>query len=402
MRMKNQKRSLRQSSSSQNLHEKTTTNRKFFSVVRSLGMPIIGLLFGFFLAFLYIHFFRSQSSASPSPVSVTVAEPTPTPTPSSISVLLLGYGGPHHDGGYLTDTIMQAVIQPNDKRILMITIPRDIAVKIPVSETQTRDDKINAAFAIGIDDKNYPNKPAEFLGSKNPGALAKKLVGDITGIPIDYFVAVSFDGFVKAIDVLGGVDVYFEEPFNDYRYPIKGKEQDTCGKSEEEVAALTASLKGDELEKQFPCRYEHLFVPQGTQRLNGELALKVARSRHSTSDFDRSKRQRMILEAMKEKVFQIGFLPKAIPFFLSLGRDVKTDMDVDLLKSLLRYANEMRSYDTVSIALSDENVLTQGYNAVGQFILYPKTGKNDWRSIHDFIEQEATKSAFKDLRQTQE
>jgi LCP family protein required for cell wall assembly len=359
---------------------------------RSLILPILGLFAGFIAAFFYIRLHPATSQFLINPLARVTPAPTPTPGPKPISLLLLGYGGPDHDGGYLTDTIIQAVVQPNAKRIIMITIPRDLAVDIPVSQSRILKDKINAAFAIGMDDKNYPEKAQEFRAKTNPGALAKKLVGEITGYPIDSYIAVSFEGFVKAIDVLGGVDVMFPAPFDDYRYPVKGKENDPCGKSQEEIASLSAVLKGDELEKQFPCRFEHLHIDKGLQHLDGELALKVARSRHSSSDFDRSQRQRKIIEAAKEKIFEIGFLPKAIPFFLSLGKDLKTDIDTDVLIALLPYAQELRSYAVVDIALSDENVLGQGYNATGQYVLYPKTGMGNWRIIHEFIQSESTKS----------
>ncbi len=366
------------------------TSLSFNRSKRSWIIPICGLLAGFLAAFLYVSFIRK--SPAPPTVSDVLSSPTSTPIPTPISLVLLGYGGPTHDGGYLTDSIIQIVIDPQERRVLMIHVPRDIAVKIPVSDTEIRENKINAAFAIGIDDVRYPNKPKEFQASTNPGALVKKLISEITGIPVSHFIAVSFDGFVKAIDTLGGIEVVFDQPFSDERYPIRGKETDLCGKTEEEVAFLSSTLKGDALEQQFSCRYEHLYIPQGRQRLDGELALKVARSRHSTSDFDRSRRQRLILDAVKEKVFQIGFLPKAIPFFVSLGKDVKTDMDLELIAALLRSANEMRSYTLVPIELSDENVLTSGYNAIGQFVLQSRQG-NDWSFIHEFIQLESTKSA---------
>lgn len=359
-------------------------------------LPVLGLFGGLLAAFIYVSFKPIQIKPNPI-ISITqTPTPTPTPGPKPISILLLGYGGPDHDGGYLTDTLIEAVVQPEQKKILMITIPRDLAVPIPLSDAQIWEDKINAAFAIGIDDKNYPNKPNEYKGSTNPGALAKKLIGEITGYPVDNYVALSFDGFIRAIDTLGGVDVYFSQAFDDYRYPIKGKEKDTCGRSEEEVATLSAALKGDELEEQFPCRFEHVHVDKGTQHLTGELALKVARSRHSFNlrgDFSRSERQRAIIQAAKEKVFKIGFLPKAIPFFLSLGRDLKTDIDVGFLTSLLPFAQDLRSYKVVSIALSDENVLDQGYNGRGQYVLNTRPNSYNWKEIQAFIREEASKSS---------
>ena len=146
----------------------------------------------------------------------------------------------------------------------------------------------------------------------------------------------------------------------------------------------------------FPCRYEHLHVSKGTQHLDGETALKVARSRHSAEtrgNFSRSERQRAIIEAAKEEIFKIRFLPKAIPFFLSLGKDLKTDVNVNLLTSMLPFAQDVRSYKIVPIALSDENVLNQGYNSRGQYVLNTKTTPYDWKSVQTFIQNEASKSS---------
>ncbi len=366
------------------------------AVARSWILPVFGLVFGLLAAFVYVKFHPQTIKVVSNPLVKITPTPTPTPGPKPVSILLLGYGGPDHDGGYLTDTLIEAVVQPEKKQVLMITIPRDLAVSIPVSDTQMWEDKINAAFAIGIDDKNYPNKPSQYKGSTNPGALAKKLIGDVTGYPIDYYVALSFDGFVKAINTLGGVDVSFDQSFDDYRYPIRGKENESCGFSEQDIATLSATYKGDDLESLFTCRYEHLHVSKGTQHLDGETALKVARSRHSAEtrgDFSRSQRQRAIIQAAKEKIFQVGFLPKAIPFFLSLGKDLKTDVDAGFLTSLLPFAQDLRTYKIVAIALSDENVLNQGYNGRGQYVLTSKTGEYNWKGIQDYIQTEATKSS---------
>lgn len=374
---------------------KKIVRKKTFQL-SSVLLPITGLCVGLFAAYVYVKANPPTIPIIKNPLVQTTPTPTPTPGPKPVSMLLLGYGGPDHDGGYLTDTLIQVVIQPEQKRILMITIPRDLSVSVPISESQLWQDKINSAYAIGIDDKTYPNKPEAYKGSKNPGAIAEKLIGDITGFPVQSYVALSFDGFVKAIDTLGGVDVSFTEGFDDYRYPIKGKENDTCGKSDDEVASLSATLKGDQLEEQFPCRFEHVHVEKGKQHLDGTTALKVARSRHSVQtrgDFSRSERQKIIIQAAKEKVFEVGFLPKAVPFFLSLGKDLKTDVDIGFMTSFLPFAQELRSYKIVGIALSDENVLDQGYNERGQYVLVPKEGAGNWSGIQSFISQEATKSS---------
>ena len=86
------------------------------------------------------------------------SRPTPTPTPArnDINVLLLGYGGGQHDGAYLTDSIILANINHDSKKITLVSIPRDLWVSIPVSSQESIFGKINSAYAIGIDDNQYP------------------------------------------------------------------------------------------------------------------------------------------------------------------------------------------------------------------------------------------------------
>lgn len=364
-------------------------------------VPIAGFFFGLCMVFFAVVWGRVNGQPIINPLGnnggiFIQPSPTPTPGPAPISMLMVGYGGPGHDGPYLTDTMIQVVVQPNEKRILLISIPRDLYVKIPVSAETIVADKINAAFAIGIDDEGYPAKAPEYKSTKNPGALVEKVVGTVTGIPVTSYFGMTFSGFVKAVDKLGGIDVYFPVDFDDYRYPILGKENDTCGKPPEEVASLSAALAGDPLEEKFECRYEHVHVSKGLRHLDGELALKIVRSRHSANlrgDFSRSERQKEVIQAIKSRMFQIGFLPKAIPFFLSMSQEIKTDVNVAFLQSMLPYAQDLQSYKIISIGLTDQNVFGASTNAKGQYILQPVAGEDNYTGVHDFIMQQATQSA---------
>src|SRR5690606_22235607 len=141
--------------------------------------------------------------------------------------------------------------------------------------------KLNAAYQIGSSDKNYSRKLPQFTGAAGGGELAKYAVSKILGQPVQHFVALSFAGFTKSIDVLGGVQVRVNNTFDDYWYPIEGEEDNSCGRSEEDIAALTATLSGNLLEQSFPCRYEHLHFDAGVTPMDGETALKFVRSRHS-------------------------------------------------------------------------------------------------------------------------
>lgn len=318
--------------------------------------------------------------------------PTATPTPdplASYSILLLGYGGGTHDGGLLTDSIMLAQIVPHEEKVKLISIPRDLWVSIPVSEEEKIKRKINEAYAIGSDDKKYSDKQVEFTGEAGGGEMAKYVVEQVTGIKPDYFAAIDFDGFVKVIDSLGGIDVKVVQTFDDPYYPIEELKDDLCGKSEEEITAIEATMSGDKLEQQFTCRYENLHFDAGIQHMDGTTALKYARSRHSNidgGDFNRAERQKLVVTAIRDQVINIGFISKIIPTIQTLSSHITTDVTFSKMSELVTKIPEVSEYKVVSIALTDENVLENARASTGQAILSPKLGEDDFTEVKEFIE----------------
>ncbi|MEI7620598.1 MAG: LCP family protein, partial [Candidatus Falkowbacteria bacterium] len=193
-----------------------------------------------------------------------------------INILLLGMGGADHDGGYLADTIILASLQPSTKKVVLTSIPRDLTV--PNDDGVWR--KVNSINA-------YAEAKKENGSQATVDALSKLL-----DIPIQYYVRVDFDGFVSIIDELGGVTVDVENTLDDYSYPVRGREDNP----------------------DYYSRYEHLHIEKGLQDMDGELALKYARSRHGVgkegSDFARSARQKKILTAVKDELMSSDNLLK--------------------------------------------------------------------------------------------
>ena len=104
------------------------------------------------------------------PAASTTATPEPTPDPDRpVSFLLMGYGGGGHEGGKLTDTMMVVYVQPKLQQIDLISIPRDLWVSFPVNGETESYWKINAAYALGSDDRNYPHKLAQYTGPGGGG-----------------------------------------------------------------------------------------------------------------------------------------------------------------------------------------------------------------------------------------
>ena len=324
----------------------------------------------------------------------SVIPPTATPTPDAdadFSVALLGYAGGDHDGAGLTDSILVARVQPKKERILMISIPRDLWVKLPLSTIEGEEHwyKINAAFVLGGDDKKYPNKAIEYTGEAGGGMVVKSVLGEVLGMPIDYFVAVDFSGFMSAIDNLGGINVYVARSFEDPFYPIKGAENETCGKSVEEITAIEATMSGWKLEQAYECRFETLKFEKGLVEMSGELALKYVRSRHSPTDggdFNRARRQREVIEAVKNKVISIGFLPKVIPLISQLSWHIQTDIDLEKMNEWVNRFDQFSNYEIENIALTTENVLMDSKSSAGQFILTSIDGIGYWNAVQEYID----------------
>lgn len=306
----------------------------------------------------------------------------------STNILLLGYGGIGHDGGNLADVVMILNFNPKSKEINLISIPRDLWVEIPVRSDISEKHKINFVHAIGLDDKKYPLKEPQYKGDGGGGTMAKKVVSEVSGMQIDYFIAIDFEGFKKIIDTLGGVDVDVPVTFDDYFYPIKGKENETCGKPSSEIAKLHKLYKDTELHHQFECRYEHIHFDKGLAHTDGETALKFVRSRASSQhggDFARSQRQHAVLLGVKDKLISLSSVKKIDELFVQFTKMVKTDLDLNTIRELSKIVGKPQDYKISFISLNEDNVLVSTKSLDGQFILIPKEGEDVWLGVQKFI-----------------
>ncbi|RLC31674.1 hypothetical protein DRH13_02720 [Candidatus Woesebacteria bacterium] len=326
---------------------------------------------------------KDEATILNEPPSILVAD-----SPDTFSILLLGYGGAGHDGGGLTDSITLASINTKEKEVVLISIPRDLWIALPVDYDNTQNYKINAAYAIGGDENKYPNKKPIYRGEKGGGELAKYAASIVTDLEVDYFISVDFGGLVDAIDLLGGIEVDVTKPFDDYFYPVKGLENETCGFSGEEIAEFHELYSGFQLEKQFECRYEHLHFGKGIQSMDGETALKFVRSRHSSQyggDFARSERQHQILAAIKSKLITLDAISQTNSIFNKLVDSVNTDLDTESIKEIITTVGNLSDYKTAHIYLTEDNVFYSSSSSGGQYILIPREGVNEWSEVHKYI-----------------
>lgn len=221
----------------------------------------------------------------------------------------------------LTDTIMVASVNPSTQKITLISVPRDLYVN---------GRKINAI---------YTHHGVERL---------EQALEDILGLKISEYIAVDLKSFPKIIDAIGGVDIYVEKDLADYQYPTANK------------------------------GYQTFSIAAGQHHMDGDAAEKYSRSRKSTSDFDRAKRQQQVIEALYRKAKELKIADdktKAIEMYNTLKEYVHTDLDVF---STLAYAKMFKNYEIErNNVLTSSNYLYSMINVSGAYILLPNSGNYD-------------------------
>ncbi len=230
----------------------------------------------------------------------------------TFDVLILG------TNGNLTDTIMIASVNDALKKVTLFSIPRDL-------------------YANG----RRINEYLYYYGAEQ----LERMIASITGLTIDKYVKIDLEGFVNAIDILGGLDIYVDEAIYDSYYP---------------------NSKGG---------YTPYSIKVGTYHMSGDDALKFARSRKSTSDFDRAERQQKIIQGVRTKLLQlygvtdIKNMAQMIQSVIS-----NTDTDISILDAISHYY-DYKDYElSTGFVLSTQNYLYSIINESGAYILLPKSG----------------------------
>ena len=194
-----------------------------------------------------------------------------------MNIILLGSDKREDQATWRTDTMIVVSVDTERKVVRLLSIPRDLWVNIPGHGN----DRINTADMWG-----------ELSQAGNGPELVKQTIQENLGIPIHYYVRADFEGFIEIIDAVGGVDVDVECPLTDI-----------------------------ELEP-------------GIRHMDGELALLYARSRITTNDFDRSRRQRKLLMALWGKAKTADIVTKIPALWQAMAGTFETDMPLGQVLSL--------------------------------------------------------------------
>jgi LCP family protein required for cell wall assembly len=295
-----------------------------FALSVLLGLFVAG---GFYSAYLFYLTVKEVVASAQFPTIPVLYLPVPGQQPvplvirqettvnwqklERVNVLLLGVDArPDEIGAMRTDTMILATLDPSDNSAGMLSIPRDLWVTIP----GYGENRINMAHYDG-DEKNYPG---------GGPALAKRTVQYNLGVPVNYYVRVDFGGFRRIVDAIGGIDIDVEAPIIDDTYP-----DENYG-------------------------YDPLYIEAGHQHMNGELALKYARTRHGNSDFDRAKRQQQVLLAIRDQALQLDLLPKLPELMVILAGTVQTDLQPNDILNLAQIAWKIDRSKVKTVVLGTE------------------------------------------------
>lgn len=273
------------------------------------------------------HLLPAPDSPLSAPVTLTVAVPESTPVAAVLAqppqdgslrplqqthnILLVGMD--QRDLGYVgrTDTIMVLALDQANGRAALISIPRDVYLPIPGVGYS----RINTAYGFGE--------------ARQPGgglALLESTIEKNFDIPIHNYVRVDIEGFEDIVDALGGVDVKVD-----------------C----------------DLYDEKFPGYFGVYTLAAGTYHMDGRQALYYSRSRKSTSDFDRARRQQRVMLAIRKRALEADLLPRVPALFLALRDTIDTDLGPGDIADLARWGANF-----------------EGKNLFGMVLRYPLV--NDW------------------------
>lgn len=229
--------------------------------------------------------FALPVTGTPPPLPVPTAMPLVELPQGVINLVLLGADQESiGNGGLRTDVIVVVSVNPEGPSVSLLSVPRDLYVWIPGYGF----DRINTAYARGHD---YPGGRA---------ALVKATIEYNLGVPIHYYVLADFGGFIRIVDTLGGVDV-----------PVECELHDTFPNPSDPEQGIDVD-----------------FLP-GMQHLDGHHALWYVRSRWSTHDFDRNRRQQQVLRALYRQALDLDVIPRIPELWDALRQTVETDLGLD-------------------------------------------------------------------------
>ncbi len=252
-----------------------------------------------------------------------------------LNIVLLGADAGPGRSGLRTDTMMVATIDLKTRRAAIFSVPRNMGgVPLPPRAARATGARfpgiLNALHRFGT------AHPELFPGGKDPGATAlKQTLGQLTGLPIDYYVMVDFRGFHGLVDALGGVTLEIPHAVLDRVSPYE---------------------QGGE--------WIRIDLKPGRQHLTADQAFAYVRARSTTSDWARIKRQRCVIAALADATGPTTVLRSFRGLTKTFRENFSTDIPAKQLPELAKLATSIHMSQVVSIGFTPPE-FTSGGTATG-------------------------------------
>lgn len=269
--------------------------------------------------------------------------------------LLLGVDARSGFSSFRTDSIIIASYNHTTKDVVEFSLPRDTQATYSKNIVS----KINAIFQFTFNDAKNRDKLSDEEAIKKGFSALSTAINEVTGLKIHYGVMVNFTALKDIVDALGGITVNVDKDLYDNTFP-----------NESDTGTVIVNIKA------------------GVQNMNGTKALQYARSRHSTSDYDRARRQQIVVNAIREKFTKSNFFTdvNAINKIIeAVSKNVRFyNVTSDVISEVIRSREVLNSITTASVVLDPNigattgQVLRGGEPVAGAgFLVYPVSGKYD-------------------------
>lgn len=336
---------------------------KFFLILFLLVLTVGGSIFGYFYYQNYktlkdtgvenVNIFTPLNNA----VSV-VANQEEQPldkleeTEGKTNFLLIGVDARSGFSSYRTDTMIIASYNHDTKKLVEVSIPRDIRAKYGNSYV-----KLNAVFQFSYNEFKADKMSDEEALKASFDRLTEQLY-NISGMKIHYGVMINFNALKEIVDALGGIKVNVDKPLYDNLYP-----------NDSDTGVMTINFK------------------TGIQEMNGTKALQYARSRETTTDYDRARRQQQVINAIKDKFLKSNLFAdlSAINGLISaISKNIKFfKVDADVISELFA-ARSLLNDISISNLVVDPTIgsylgqilTSQTFLPAPGFLIYPSGAKN--------------------------
>lgn len=284
-------------------------------IATSIGLLLVSISYGSFA------FFKVKNAMDDSKVDLQrknnrseLREEEVTFNKDTVSILLLGiedYSSKKKDGRADTQIVM--TLDPNTKKVHMVTIPRDTRVNIENAGEYSGIHRINSAYTYGE------------LSGYGEAKLQVETVEKLLNIPIDHFVAINFEAFRDVVDALGGVTIDIKQGFWEENIYNKKK----------------------------------IHFKKGEAHLSGEEALAFVRMRKRVENvtYSREERQRQFLKATVEQVLKTGTILKVGQLSDILGKNIETDLTFNDLYALQKQYTKLNNLSINSIDIEGTDQL---------------------------------------------